>query len=122
MERTSKLFDNIRRALLSPPGAPAQPPPNALLDDLLDSAPPLVAAVDELAIQIYGTPDEPSSLDEARDLFARALTPLISAVKNFWKGREDSRPVSEMGSRAYFIKRFEQLNVAVEAVQWTNLT
>jgi hypothetical protein len=122
VERTSTLFDDIRRTLLSPPRAPAQPPPNALLDDLLDSAPPLVAAVDEIATHIYGTPDEPSPLDEARHLFARALIPLSSAVKNFWKGREDSRPASEMGTRTYFIERFTQLNVAVEAVQWTKLT
>lgn len=119
---TSTLFSDIRSALLSPPRAPAQPPPNALLDDLLDSAPPLVAAVDELATQIYGTPDDPSSLDEARNSFARALTPLSSAVKNFWKGREDSRPAGEWGSRTYFIENLAQLNVAVEAVQWTNLT
>jgi hypothetical protein len=78
--------------------------------------------VDELAIQIYGTPDEPSSLDEARGSFARALTPLSSAVKNFWKGKEDSRPASEKGSRTYFIEQFAQLNVALEAVQWTKLT
>lgn len=120
VERTSTLFKEIRNALLSP--APAQPAPNALLDDLLDSAPPLVAAVDELATQIYGTPDEPSSLDEARDSFARALAPLSSAVKNFWKGKEDIRPAHEKGSRKYFIKQFELLNVAVEATQWTNLT
>ena len=122
MRRASTLFDDIRFTLLSPPRAPAQPPPNALLDDLLDSAPPLVAAVDELATRIYGTPDDPSHLDEGRDLFARALTPLSNAVKNFWKGKEDSRPASEMGSRTYFIEQFAQLNVAVEAVQWTNLT
>ena len=122
VERTSTLFIDIRSTLLSPPRAPAQPPPNALLDDLLDSAPPLVAAVDELATRIYGTPEEPSHLDEGRDLFARALTPLSSAVKNFWKGKEDSRPASEKGSRTYFIEQFAQLNVAVETVQWTNLT
>jgi hypothetical protein len=122
VERTSTLLIDIRIALLSPPRAPAQPPPNALLDDLLDSAPPLVAAVDELATHIYGTPDEPSHLDEGRDSFARALTPLSSAIKNFWRGKEDSRPASETGSRTYFIEQFAQLNVAVEAVQWTNLT
>jgi hypothetical protein len=122
VERASTLFDNIRFTLISPPRAPAQPPPNALLDDLLDSAPPLVAAVDELATRIYGTPDDPSYLDEGRDLFARALTPLSNAVKNFWKGKEDPRPANEKGSRTYFIEQFAQLNVAVEAVQWTNLT
>jgi len=116
------LFDNIRSALLSPPRAPAQPPPNALLDDLLDSAFPLVAAVDELATHVYGTPDEPSPLDEARDLFARALTPLNSAVKDFWNGKEGPRPAGEWGSRTYFIEQFAQLNVAVEAVQWSNST
>lgn len=122
VERTSTLFIDIRSTLLSPPRAPARPPPNALLDDLLDSAPPLVAAVDELATRIYGTPDDPSHLDEGRDSFARALTPLSSAIKNFWKGKEDSRSASEKGSRTYFIENFAQLNVAVEAVQWTNLT
>lgn len=78
--------------------------------------------MDELATRIYGTPDEPSHLEEGRDSFARALTPLSSTVKKFWKGKEDSRPASEMGSRTYFIEQFAQLNVAVEAVQWTNLT
>lgn len=78
--------------------------------------------MDELATQIYGTPDEPSSLDEARDSFARALTPLRSAVKSFWKGKEDSRPAGEKGSRTYFIEKFAQLNVAVEALQWANVT
>jgi len=122
VEHTSALFNDIRGTLLSPPRAPAQPPPNALLDDLLGSAPPLVAAVDELATEIYGTPDEPSRLDEARDSFARALTPLSSAVKNFWKGKEDSRRASERGSRTYFTEQFENLNVDAEAVQWTNLS
>lgn len=120
MERTSTLFNDIRSTLLS--HSTAQPPPNALLDDLLDSAPPLVAAVDELATQIYGTSDEPSSLDEARDSFARALTPLSTAVKSFWKGKVDSRPAGEKGSRAYFIEQFAKLNVAVEALQWANVT
>jgi hypothetical protein len=122
VQPTSALFNDIRGALLPPLRAPAQPPPNALLDDLLESAPPLVAAVDNLATQIYGAPDEPSPLDEARDSFARALIPLSSAVKNFWKGKEDSRPAGEKGSRTYFIERLAQLNVAVEAVQWTDLT
>lgn len=122
MRRTSALFHDIRAALLPPLRAPAQPPPNALLDDLLDSAPPLVAAVDNLATHVYGTPDEPSHLDEARDSFARAMTPLTSAVKSFWKGKEDPRPASEKGSRTYFTEQFTQLNVAVEAVQWTILT
>lgn len=122
MQRVSALFDDIRGALLPPLRAPAQPPPNALLDDLLDSAPPLVAAVDNLATQVYGTPDDPSHVSEARDSFARALIPLTSAVKNFWKGKEDTRPKSEKGSRTYFIEQFAQLNVAVEAVQWTLLT
>jgi hypothetical protein len=89
---------------------------------LLDSAPPLAAAVDTLATNVYGTPDDPSHLGEARDSFARALTPLTSAVKSFWKGNEDPRLASEKGSRTYFIEQFAQLNVAVEAVQWTILT
>jgi hypothetical protein len=122
VRRTSALFHDIRGALLPPLRAQAQPPPNALLDDLLDSAPPVVAAVDDLATHVYGTPDDPSHLGEARDSFARALTPLISAVKSFWKGKEDPRPASEKGSRTYFIELFAQLNVAVEAVQWTILT
>ena len=122
MRRTSALFHDIRTALLPPLRAPAQPPPNALLDDLLDSAPPLVAAVDTLATNVYGTPDDPSHLSEARDSFARALTPLTSAVKSFWKGKEDPRPASEKGSRTYFVEQFAQLNVAVETVQWTICT
>jgi hypothetical protein len=122
-QRTSALFNDIRTALLPAARAPAAqalaPPPNALLDDLLDSAPPLVAAVDNLATQIYGTSSENSSpLNEARDEFARALIAVITAVKNFWKGKEDPRPASEKGSRAYFTEQFAQLNVAVESVQW----
>lgn len=119
MRRTSALFQDILGAFLAPLRAPAQPPPNALLDDLLDSAPPLVAAVDNLATQVYGTSDDPSQLDEARDSFARALVSMTSAVKGFWKGKEDPRPANERGSRTYFIEQFTQLNIAVEAVQWT---
>jgi hypothetical protein len=123
VRRTSALFHDIRGALLPPLRAQAQPPPNALLDDLLDSVPPLVDAVDNLATNVYGTPDDPSQLGEARDSFARALTPLTSAVKSFWKGKEDSHshPASEKGSRTYFIEQFAQLNVVAEAVQWTSL-
>ncbi|KAI0256690.1 hypothetical protein BJV78DRAFT_1150657 [Lactifluus subvellereus] len=75
-ERTSALFNDVRTALLpiarrAPAAqAPPPPPPNALLDDLLDSAPPLVAAVDNLATQIYGTSSENAShLNEARSEF-----------------------------------------------------
>ena len=121
MERTSALFNDIPGVLL-PLRAAAQPLPNALLDHLLDSAPPLVAAVDELATHIYGSPDDPSQLGEARDSFARVLDSTTSAVKAFWKGKEDLRPASEKGSRAYFIEQFAQLNVAVETVQWAALT
>jgi len=121
VERTSALFNDILGALL-PLRAAAQPLPNALLDHLLDSAPPLVAAVDELATHIYGSPDDPSQLGEARDSFARVLVSMTSAVKAFWKGKEDLRPASEKGSRAYFIEHFARLNVAVETVQWTALT
>jgi hypothetical protein len=81
-----------------------------------------VAAVDDLATHIYGSPDDPSSLGEARDSFARVLVSITSAVKGFWKGKEDPRPASEKGSHAYLIEQFSQLNVAVEAVQWTALT
>ncbi|KAI9509378.1 hypothetical protein F5148DRAFT_768271 [Russula earlei] len=122
VERTSALFHDVRGALLPPLRAPAQTPPNALLDDLLDSAPPLVAAVDNLATQIYGAPDDPSSLHESRDSFARALTSVAIAVKAFWKGKEDTRPASKKGSRAYFVEQFAQLNAAVEALQWTIIT
>jgi hypothetical protein len=121
VERTSALINDILGALL-PLRAAAQPLPNALLDHLLDSAPPLVAAVDELATHIYDSPDDPSQLGEARNSFARALVSMTSAVKAFWKGKEDTRSASEKGSRAYFIEQFAQLNVAVETVQWTALT
>ena len=104
---------------MPPLRAAAQPPPNALLDNLLDSAPPLVAAVDNLATHVYGSPDDPSHLGDGRDSFARALIFLTNAVKGFWRGKEDPRPASEKGSQAYFIEQFAQLNVAVEAVQWT---
>ena len=78
-----------------------------------------MAAVDDLATEIYGTPDNPSPLDEARDSFVRALTSVARAVKAFWNGKEDTRPASEKGSRTYFIEQFAQLNAAVDAVQWT---
>jgi hypothetical protein len=80
-----------------------------------------VDAVDNLATQVYGTPDDPSHLSEARDSFARALSSLASAVKGFWKGKEDPRPAYEKGSRTYFTEQFAQLNVAVEGVQWATL-
>ena len=118
VRRTSALFRDILGAILAPLRAPAQLPPNALLDDLLDSAPPLVAAVDNLATQVYGTPDDPSQLGEACDSFARALVPVTSAVKGFWKGKEDLRPANEKGSQTYFIEQFTQLNITVEAVHW----
>jgi hypothetical protein len=104
---------------LPPPRAAAQPLLNALPDNLLDSVPPLVAAVDNLTAHVYGSPDDPSHLGDGRDSFARALISLTNAVKDFWRGKEDPRPASEMGSKAYFIEQFAQLNVAVEAVQWT---
>ena len=122
VRRTSALFHDILGAFLAPLRTPAQPPTNALLDDLLDTAPPLVAAVDNLATQVYGSPDDPSQLGEARDSFARALAPVTSAVKGFWKGREDPRPANEEGSQTYFIEQFARLNIAVEAVQWTAQT
>ncbi|KAI0306581.1 hypothetical protein B0F90DRAFT_1665833 [Multifurca ochricompacta] len=122
VQRTSALFNDICSTLLLPLRSSGQAsPPNVLFDDLLDSAPPLVAAVDELATQIYDTPDVPSHLDEGRDGFARALTAVISAVEAIGKGREDSRPSSEMGSKAYFIEQFTRLNVAVQSVQWAIL-
>jgi hypothetical protein len=123
-ERTYTLFKDIFSALLLPatPSAQLPPQPNALLDDLLDSATPLVAVMDNLATQIYGTSKNPSHLNEARDEFARALIAVITAVKSFWKGKEDTRPASERGSRAYFIEQVAQLNVAVESVQWAIAT
>ena len=108
--------------MLLPLRPAVQPTLNALLDHLLDSAPPLVADVDDLATHIYGSSDDPSQLGEARDSFARVLVSMTGAVKAFWKGKEDLRPASEKGSRAYFIEQFAQLNVAVETVQWTALT
>jgi hypothetical protein len=122
-QRTSTLFDDVLSVLLvtSRPSSVQTPPPpsNALLDDLLDSAAPLVAAMDNLATQVYGTAEENAShLSEARDEFARALIAVIAALKKFWKGKEDSRPARLKGSRAYFVEQFVQLNVAVESVQW----
>jgi hypothetical protein len=120
-QRTSTLFNDILNApllLTAHHSAQAPLPPNGLLDDLLDSAPPLVAAMDNLATQVYGTSENPSHLNEARDEFARALIAVITAVKSFWKGKEDPDPASEKGSRAYFTEQFVQLNVAVESVQW----
>ncbi|KAI0302029.1 hypothetical protein BC826DRAFT_986712 [Russula brevipes] len=106
VRRTSALFDDIRGTLLPPLRAPTQPPPNALLDNLLDSAPPLVDAVDNLATQVYGSPDDLAHLSDARDSFARALSSLASAVKGFWKGKEGPRRAHEKGSRTYFTWRY----------------
>ncbi|KAI0273625.1 hypothetical protein BC834DRAFT_966125 [Gloeopeniophorella convolvens] len=122
VKRASLLLDDIRISLLPPLRAPAQPPSNPVLDDLLDSALPFVAAVDGLVTRIYSSPDNPSDLEEARNEFARALAAVASAVKGFWKGKEDTRPASEKGSRAYFVEQFAQLNVATQSVQWAILT
>ena len=119
MRHASVLLKDVYNALLSPTSSRAQSPPNALLDDLLDSAPPFAAAVDNLSNEVFGTPDSPSDLDQSRNEFARALASVASAVKAFWKEREDPRPASDKGSRAYFVDQFTRLNVAVESVQWT---
>ncbi len=119
MNHASALLKDIYNTLLPPEPSRTQSPSNTLLDDLLDSAPPFVAAVDELADEIFGTSDSPSDLEQSRNEFARALTTVASAVKAFWKGKEDSRPASEKGSRAYFVDQFNQLNVAVQSLHWT---
>lgn len=116
MHHASALLKDVYIALLS--CTSAQSLPNTLFDDLLDSAPPFAAAVDNLADEIFNTPDNPSDLDQSRDEFARALATVASAVKAFWKGKEDTRPTSNNSSRAYFIDQFTQLNAAVESVRW----
>jgi hypothetical protein len=74
--------------------------------------------VDNPDDEIFNTPNNPSDLDQSRDEFARAVATVASAVKAFWKGKEDPRPASDKGSRAYFIDHFTHLNAAVESVQW----
>ncbi len=64
-----------------------------------------MAAVDNLATHVYGSPDDPSHLGDGRDLFARALISLTNAVKGFWRGKEGPRPASEKGSQVYFIEQ-----------------
>ncbi|KAF8275023.1 hypothetical protein EI94DRAFT_19499 [Lactarius quietus] len=91
----SALLKDIYIALLSPMSSQARSFPNALLDDLLESAPPFAAAVDNLADEIFNTPDKPSDLEQSRDEFTRALATVASAVKSFWKEKADSRPASE---------------------------
>jgi len=118
VHHASALLKDIYIALLSPTSLRAQSLPNALLDDLLDSAPPFAAAVDNLADEIFNTPDNSSELDQSRNEFARALGTVASAVKALWKGKKDPRPGSDKGSRAYFIDQFTQLHVAVKSVQW----
>ncbi|KAH9079403.1 hypothetical protein EDB83DRAFT_2342405 [Lactarius deliciosus] len=120
VQHASELLKNIHIALLSPTPSRAQSPPNALLDDLADSAPPFAAAVDNLADEIFDSPDDPTNSEQSRNDFARALAAVASAVKAFWKGKEDPRPVSHKGSRAYFVDQFAQLNVAVESVEWAH--
>ncbi|KAH9180543.1 hypothetical protein EDB89DRAFT_1919666 [Lactarius sanguifluus] len=120
VHHASELLKDIHIALLSPTPSRAQLPPNALLDDLADSAPPFAAAVDNLSDEIFDLPDNPTDFDQSRNNFARALAAVASAVKAFWKGKEDNRPVSHKGSRAYFVDQFAQLNVAVESVEWTH--
>jgi len=112
------LLKDVYIALLSHTSSLRQSLPNTLLDDLLDSAPPFAAAVDNLADEIFNTPDNPSDLDQSRDEFARALATVASAVKASWKGKEDPKPASDKGSRAYFIDQCTQLDAAVESVQW----
>ncbi|KAI9446464.1 hypothetical protein H4582DRAFT_1905869 [Lactarius indigo] len=118
VHHASELLKDIHIALLSPTPSRAQSPPNALLDDLADSAPPFAAAVDNLADEIFDFPDDPTDFDQSRNEFARALAAVANAVKAFWKGKEDARPVSHKGSRAYFVDQFAELNVAVESVEW----
>lgn len=115
----SMLLQDIYNSLLSPTPSRAQPPTNALLDDLVDSAPPFAAAVDNLADEIFDAQDSPPDFEQNRNEFARALATIASATKAFWKGKEDPRPASDKGSRAYFVDQFAQLNVAVESVQST---
>ena len=119
VRHASVLLKDVYDTFLSPTPSRAQSPPNVLLDDLLDSAPPLAAAVDNLSDEIFGTPDSPSDLVQSRNEFARALVNVASAVKAFWKVKEDARPANDKGSRAYFVDQFAQLNVAVQSVQWT---
>ncbi|KAH9063444.1 hypothetical protein EDB87DRAFT_1603759 [Lactarius vividus] len=120
VHHASELLKDVHITLLSPTPSRAQSPPNALLDDLADSAPPFAAAVDNLSDEIFDFPDDPTDFDQSRNEFARALAAVASAVKAFWKGKEDARPVSHKGSRAYFVDQFAQLNVAVESVEWTH--
>ncbi|KAI9466204.1 hypothetical protein BJY52DRAFT_1240290 [Lactarius psammicola] len=120
VHHASALLKDVYTALLSPTPSRAQSPPNALLDDLVDSAPPFAAAVDNLADEIFDIPENPSDFEQSRNEFARALATVASAVKAFWKEKEDSRPAGHKGSRAYFVDQFAQLNVAVESVQWTH--
>lgn len=119
MHHASALLKDVYIALLSCTSPLAQSLPNTQLDDLLDSAPPFAAAVDNLADEIFNTPDNFSDLDQCRDEFASALATVASAVKAFWKGKEDPRPASDNGSRSYFIDQFTQLNAAVESVRWS---
>lgn len=119
MDHAKALLKDVYIALLSPTSSQAQSLPDALLDDLADSAPPFSAAVDNLADEVFNSPDNSSELEQSRNEFARALATVASAVKAFWKGKEDPRPASDKGSRAYFVDQFAQLNVAVESVEWT---
>jgi hypothetical protein len=119
VHHASALLKDVYIALLSPVSSRAQSLPNTLLDNLLDSAPPFAAAVDNLADEIFNTPDNSPELEQSRNEFARALATVAGAVKAFWKGKEDPRPASDKGSRAYFIDQFTQLNVAAKSVQWT---
>jgi hypothetical protein len=102
VHHASALLKDVKIALLSRTSRLARSLPDTLLDDLLDSAPPFAAAVDNLADEIFNSPDILSDLDQSRDKFVRALATVATAVKAFWKGKEDPRPANEKGSRGIF--------------------
>ncbi|KAN0137235.1 hypothetical protein V8E53_004945, partial [Lactarius tabidus] len=88
VHHASALLKDVKIALLSRTSRLARSLPDTLLDDLLDSAPPFAAAVDNLADEIFNSPDILSDLDQSRDKFVR---------------KEDPRPANERDSRIYFI-------------------
>ncbi|KAN0137318.1 hypothetical protein V8E53_004763 [Lactarius tabidus] len=53
------------------------------------------AAVDNLADEIFNSPDNLSDLDQSRDEFVRALATVATTVKAFWKGKKDPSPANE---------------------------
>ncbi|KAI0062389.1 hypothetical protein BV25DRAFT_1785090, partial [Artomyces pyxidatus] len=119
VKRVAALHTQIASVLLRPVAKqlhPPNPPPtptNPLLDALLVTAPPLVAAVDELVSRIY----DASDLSGARDELLAALSGMAKAVAAFWPGMQDGEDgEGKEGSRRWFAAHFAGLEEGAKSI------